>query len=213
MSRQWTPSRVASRLSPGARGLGLAVLAGVILAFGYTPAQAAWGVPYQLRLPQVVRPGPPDQSWLMDVPEKPGAHSRGKVAVFVFNGDDIYQPVRAAVVRVLRERGLTVTASLRPVDSAAQYREMSYALNLAVYVEGEMVGEGARQTALVRLRSGVTGQRIATAKFSGPTHEIVGAVGRTLWTRVGAATMRACSSASRPRRREREPLVIEAGST
>ena len=191
----------------------MTVLVGALVAAAAAPAQAAWGVPHLLRPPQIARTAPPDQSWLTDVPEKPGAHSKGKVAVFVFNGDDVYQPVRAAVVRALREKGLTVTASLRPVDSAAQYREMSYALNLAVFIEGEMIGEGARQSALIRLRSGVTGQRIATAKFSGPTHEIVGAVGRTLWSRVGAATMRACSSASRPRRREREPLRIEAGST
>jgi hypothetical protein len=189
----------------------VAALAGAILGAASAPAEAAWGLPY-LWPPKVVRPAPPDQSWLMDVPGRPGARSRGKVAVFVFKGDDVYQPVRAEVVRVLRRRGLNVTASLRPVDSAAQYREMSVALNLAVYVEGEVSGEGARQTAHIRLRSGVTGQRIATATFSGPTPKIVGAVGHTLWTRVGPATMRACSSASRPRQHEREPMHIDAGS-
>ena len=155
---------------------------------------------------------PPDQSWMMDVPERSGAHSKGKVAVFVFKGDDIYEPVRAAVVRALRSKGLNVTATLRPVDSAAQFREMSYALNLAVYVEGELVGEGAHQSASIRLRSGLTGQRIASARFSGATPKIVGEVGRTLWSRVGSTITHACSSASRPRRREREPMHIEAGT-
>jgi hypothetical protein len=186
------------------------MLVGVILGSAPAPAQAGW-VPYLWR-PRPVRLAPPDQSWLTDVPERRGARSRGKVAVFVFKGDDVYQPVRAAVVRVLRRRGLNVTASLRPVDSVAQYREMSYALNLAVYVDGEVSGEGARQSALIRLRSGVSGQRIASARFSGLTPKIVGDVGRTLWTRVGPATMRACTSAAKPRQRVGEPLHIEAGS-
>jgi hypothetical protein len=211
MLRQSTKLWLVSRLSPGAKVLGVLVLAGVIVGAASGPAEAAWGMPYPWS-PSVVRPTPPDQSWLMDVAEKPGARSKGKVAVFVFSGDDVYQPVRAEVVRVLRRRGLNVTASLRPLDSAAQYREMSYALNMAVYIEGELSGEGARQSARIRIRSGVTGQRIASATFSGPTPKIVGAVGRNLWTRVGGAMMRACSNASRPRRREREPLRIEAGT-
>jgi hypothetical protein len=211
MSRQSTPLWVAARLSPGAMGLGVAVLVGVILGSVPAPAEGAWGMLYP-RPPRVVRPTPPDQTWLMDIPERPGVRSKGKVAVLVFKGDDIYQPVRAAVVRVLRRRGLNVTATLRPVDSVAQYREMSYALNLAVYVKGEMRGEGPRQSALIHLYSGVTGQRIASAKFSGLTRKIVGDVRRSLWTRTGATIMRACSSASRPRWREREPLRIEAGT-
>jgi hypothetical protein len=215
MSRQWTPARIATRPSSGAKGFGVAGLAGAILVSTLVSApasvEAAWVMPCP-RPAQAVRSNAPDQSWLLDIPEKAGAHHRGKVAVFVFKGDDVYEPVRAAVVRTLRARGLNVTASLKPVDSAAQYRELSYTLNLAVYVEGELTGEGARQNALIHLRSGVTGQRIASAKFSGPTSAIVGAVGRGLWPRVGATMMRACSSASRPRRREREPMRIEAGT-
>jgi hypothetical protein len=204
----WRPSTPSwgSRVSPGRAGLGVAAVVGVLL--GSAPvAQAMWGILY-LPPPKEA----PDQSWLKDVPERPGAHSRGKVAVFVFNGDDVYQPVRAAVVRVLRRRGLNVTTTLRPVDSAAEFREMSVTLNLAVYVEGEMSGEGARQRAAIHLYSGVTGHRMASASFSGRTQEIVGAIGKTFWTRVGPSIMRARTSASRPRRLEREPLRIEAGT-
>ena len=32
-----------------------------------------------------------------------------------------------------------------------------------------------------------------------------------LWTRVGPTVTRACTSVSRPRRRDREPLRIDAG--
>jgi hypothetical protein len=174
-------------------------------------AFASWGVPYLLPT-QPARSMAPDQSWLQDVPDRPGARGRGKVAVFTFVGDDVYQPVRAAVVKLLRRRGLNVTANLRPVDSAAQYRELSQALNMAVYVEGDVTGEGARQSAVIRLRSGMSGQRIASARFVGPTAKIVGDVNRTLWTRLGPTVMRSCTSASKPRAREREPLRIDAGS-
>jgi hypothetical protein len=211
MSRQSPAFWVPPRPSPRAQGFGLAGLVGVILAFAPGRA-AAWGGPCPCAGP-VVRANPPDQSWLMDIPEKPGARSNGKVAVFAFTGDDVYEPVRAAVVRLLRRRGLNVTTTLRPVDSAAQYREMSQSMDLAVYVDGDVSGEGARQRARIRLRSGVTGQRIASATFSGPTQKITGSIGRTLWTRVGPAVVRARSAASRPHRRGREPLHIDAGTT
>lgn len=200
----------AGRRTPSAIAMvwGIAtVLGGVLLSW---PVDAyAWGA---MRGERRTAPKPPDQSWLQDVPEKPGARSRGKVAVFVFNGDDVYQPVRGAVVRALRKRGLNVTANLRPVDSAAQYREMSQTLQLAVFIDGEVKGEGARQSAQIRLRSGVTGQNMVTATFSGPTQKIVGDVNQKLWARVGPAISRSCVTASKRRRRERAPLRIEAGT-
>lgn len=155
---------------------------------------------------------PPDQSWLQDVPEKPGVRTRGKAAVFVIRGDEYYQPVRAAVVKTLRRRGLNVTATLRPVDSAAQFREMSQTLQLGVFIDGELRGDGAKQTARIRLRSGVSGRTIATAMFTGPTRKIVDDVNHKLWGRMGGAITRSCSSAARQRRPELAPLRIEAGS-
>lgn len=170
-------------------------------------AEAAW---WPLPHAQLhAAPQAPDQSWLNDVP---ASSRQSKVAVFVFPGDDVYQPVRAAVVGALRHKGLNVTTTLRQVDSPAQYREMSSTLKVAVYVDGEMTGEGARQSAHIRIRSGVTGQHVALANFSGPTPKIVGAITRTLWSRVGSATARACAGTAHSHRREREPLRIEAGT-
>jgi hypothetical protein len=217
MARQLTPSWVSPRVAPGARRSGLVALLGaigailvILLILGVAPAaEASWGM--FPRRPPEPRAAPPDQSWLVDPPERPGAHSKGKIAVFVFKGDDVYQPVRAAVVRVLRRKRLVVTTTLRPLDSAAQYRELSTTVGLAVFVEGEVTGEGARQSALLRLTSGLSGRRIASARFTGPTPAIVGAVEKTLWTRLGPTIQRACSGASRPRRHEREPLRIDAG--
>ncbi len=193
----------------------MTVLCGVLVlaALGAMsrPAQAAWVVPF-LKPAPIARPTPPDQSWMDDLPEKAGAHARGKVAVFAFKGDDVYEPVRAAVVKLLRAKGLNVTATLRPVDSAAQFREMSYTLNLAAFVEGEISGEGPNQTAVIHLRSGMSGKRVASTRLSGATPQLVGTVGHKVWPALGGAVMRSCSSAARPRQREREPLRIEAGS-
>lgn len=172
-------------------------------------AEAAWGVPCPL--PQV-HTAPPDQTWLKDVPDKAGAGTRGKVAVFAFKGDDVFEPVRAAVVKALRKQRLSVTAALRPADSPAQYREMSYSSNLAVFIDGEVVGEGARQSVVIRLRSGVTGQYFTSAKFTGSMQSVVGSIGSALWGRIGPAVMRTCASAAKPRRRESAPTYIEAGS-
>ena len=89
---------------------------------------------------------------------------------------------------------------------------MSYTLNLAAYVEGELTGDGPRQRARIRLRSGVTGQSIASAGFSGPAPKIIADLNRNLWTRLGPSVSRACTHATRPRRRERDPLLIDAGT-
>jgi hypothetical protein len=172
-------------------------------------AEAAWGVPFPL---PKVQSSPPDQSWLKDVPEKPDATAAGKVAVFTFKGDDVFEPFRGAVVRTLRKQRLSVTAALRPADSPAQYREMSCSSNLAVFIDGEVSGEGARQTVLIRLRSGVTGQHFTSVRFSGSREVIVESIGNALWGRVGSAILRTCSSAAKPRRRESTPTYIEAGS-
>ena len=193
------------------RWKGWVVVALVVASLGAMagPAEAAWGVPCPL---PKAHSAPPDQSWLKDVPETPGASAAGKIAVFTFKGDDVFEPFRAAVVRTLRKQRLNVTAALRPADSPAQYREISCSSNLAVFIEGEVSGEGARQTLLIRLRSGVTGQYFTSARFSGSTPAIVGAIGNALWGRVGSGILRTCSSAAKPRRRESAPMYIEAGS-
>jgi len=214
MSRPHSLSRVDSLPAPAPRRWGATVLAGacLLIALGGTarPAHAAWVVPF-LKPAPIVKPALPDVSWMDDVPEKPGTHAKGKIAVFAFKGDDVYEPVRAAVVKLLRSKGLNVTASLRPVDSAAQFREMSYTLNLGAFVEGEITGDGPHQTAVIHLRSGMSGKRIASARLTGPTPQIVGTVGHKVWPALGGAMMRSCSSAAHPRQRERAPLRIEAG--
>ena len=184
----------------------MALLVLVLVSGSSSVARATWGM-----LPMRAPPRtPPDQTWLKDPPERRGVHTRGKIAVFEFKGDDVYQPVREAVVRLLRRRGFTVTVTLRPADSAAEYRDVSHQLNMAVYVEGDMKGEGKGQRAHLRLYSGLSGHRMASLGFSGATDKIVEDLGRTFWTRVGPAITRACTAVSKPRRLEHEPLHIDA---
>lgn len=139
---------------------------------------------------------------------------RGRVALFAFRGDETNSAsVQAHVARALRAKGLKVVTGLRPVDSAEQYREMAVALDLAVYVDGEVSDEGDDlASATVHVRSGVTGLRVASATFSGQRRQLPSEVKATLWTEVGPAFSRVCADAAKPRRHAREPMRIEAGT-
>jgi len=135
----------------------------------------------------------------------------GKVAVFGFTGDGAAR-VHQAVVSTLRTRGLQVTTSLRPVDSAEQYREMAAALRLAAYIDGTVGGEGSQGQATVHLRSGVTGRRIASVRFSGERRALAADVGNGLWSRTGSQLNRLCAEAAKPRKPGRRALRINAGT-
>jgi hypothetical protein len=137
----------------------------------------------------------------------PGA----KVAVMAFSGDGA-ESVRRQVLRVLRAKGLKVNAGLRPVDSAEQYREMASALNLVAYVHGEVSGDGDDESATIHVRGGRTGLRIASATFSGGRRELPRNVGKELWPQMGNAFARACADAAKPRKNERGPMRINAGT-
>jgi hypothetical protein len=140
-----------------------------------------------------------------------GPAVKGKVAVFGFTGDGAAR-VQQVVVSTLRTRGLQVTTSLRPVDSAAQYREMAATLQLAAYIDGTVGGEGSQRQATVHVRSGVTGQRIASVRFSGERGALAADVGNGLWPRTGSQLTRLCTAAAKPRKRGRGVLRINAGT-
>ena len=102
-----------------------------------------------------------------------GPNVSGKVAVFGFKGEGA-EHVQQAVVSALRTRGLEVTTSLRPVDTAEQFRDMAATLQLAAYIEGSVGGNGSRGQATVHVRSGVTGRRIASIRFSADRGALAG---------------------------------------
>ena len=135
----------------------------------------------------------------------------GKVAVFGFTGEGAAR-VQQVVVSTLRTRGLQVTTSLRPVDSAEQYREMAGALRLAAYIDGTVGDAGSQAQATVHVRSGVTGRRIASVRFSGERSALAADVGNGLWPRTGPQLARLCAEAAKPRKGPRRAMRINAGT-
>jgi len=136
---------------------------------------------------------------------------QGKFVVFTFAGEGGHR-VQQQVVSSLRAKGLKVITNLRPVDSAEQYREMAVTLNLVAYVDGEYVGEGDQASATVYVRSGVTGLRAASTTFAGERRTLVADVGKGLWDRLSPDLSRLSADAAKPRKAERAPLRIEAGT-
>jgi hypothetical protein len=140
--------------------------------------------------------------------EGPGT---GKIAVFAFDGDEATN-VHKHVVQVLSNQGLRVDTSLRPVQTAEEFRDMGATLDLAAYVQGhikELSGDKAQATIVVR--SGVTGRAIATTTITGFRRGLRFDVEEKLWSSVGKAITRVCKEA-KPRRPVNKPMRIEAGT-
>ena len=136
---------------------------------------------------------------------------QGKFAVFTFAGEGGHR-VQQQVVSSLRAKGLKVITNLRPVDSAEQYREMAMTLNLVAYLDGEYVGEGDQASATVYVRSGVTGLRAVSTTFAGDRRTLPTEIGKGLWDRISPDLSKLCADAAKPRKAERAPLRIEAGT-
>jgi hypothetical protein len=143
--------------------------------------------------------------------EEPISVAGAKVAMFAFSGDEV-EPIRRQVQHLLKAKGLKINSGLRPVDSAEQYREMAVTLNLIAYVDGEVSIDGAEGSATIFVRSGATGLRIASATFSGDRHLLAANIGRELWEQVGPALGRALADSTKPRKVDREPMRINAGT-
>jgi hypothetical protein len=155
-----------------------------------------------------VKPGPAKPK---DPKEAPLPPPQGKLAVFTFAGEGGHR-VQQQVISSLRAKGLKVITNLRPVDSAEQYREMALTLNLVAYVDGEFTSEGDQASATVYVRSGVTGMRAASTTFAGERRTLAADVGKGLWDRLSPDLARLCVDAAKPRKAERPPLRIEAGT-
>jgi len=143
--------------------------------------------------------------------EPPLPAPQGKFVVFTFAGEGGHR-VQQQVINALRAKGLKVITNLRPVDSAEQYREMSVTLNLVGYVDGEYAGEGEQASATVYVRSGVTGLRAVSTTFAGERRTLPTEVGKGLWDRISPDLSKLCVEAAKPRKAERAPLRIEAGT-
>ncbi|HMF41249.1 MAG TPA: hypothetical protein VKQ32_11155 [Polyangia bacterium] len=143
--------------------------------------------------------------------EPPLPAPQGKFAVFTFEGEGAHR-VQQQVIASLRAKGLKVITNLRPLDSAEQYREMAVTLNLVAYLDGEYIGDGDQASATVYVRSGVTGLRSTSTTFAGEKRTLPAEVGKGLWERISPDLSRLCVDAAKPRKLERAPLRIEAGT-
>jgi hypothetical protein len=140
------------------------------------------------------------------------ASGPGKIAVFTFDGDEATS-VHKHVVMALSNQGLRVDTSLRPVQTAEEFRDMGATLNLAAYVHGHIKDlPGDKAEATITVRSGVTGRPIATMKLAGYRRGLRFDVEEKLWKNVGKAILHACKEATKPRRPVNAPTRIEAGT-
>lgn len=176
---------------------------GVALALAAAPAVQAKRKPRARAGAKTVAHAPPK--------EPPLPAPQGKFAVFTFEGEGAHR-IQQQVVSALRAKGLKVITNLRPLDSAEQYREMAVTLNLVGYLDGEYVGDGEQASATVYVRSGVTGLRSSSTTFAGERRTLPGEVGKGLWDRISGDLSRLCAEAAKPRKLERAPLRIEAGT-
>jgi hypothetical protein len=136
----------------------------------------------------------------------------GKVAVFAFQGEDTYS-VREHVIQALTDRGIKVEATIPPVDTTEQYRDMGAVMNLAAYVHGHVKELPAdHAVATIVIRSGVTGRKLTSVTFTGYRRGLPYDVEEKLWQRLGPAFRRACVEATKPRPHHNQPMRIEAGT-
>jgi TolB-like protein len=138
-------------------------------------------------------------------------HQEGKIVVFPFKDDDD-NSLSAQVERLFRAHGLEVVAGVRPVDTAEQYREMAGTLNIAAYIEGSLKESETNAKVTIQLRSGYTGKKVTAVTFKETKLHIRAEIEEKLWSKFGPAMARACTDATKPRKRGRGPLVIEAGT-
>lgn len=138
-------------------------------------------------------------------------NQEGKVVLLPFTDDDD-RSIAALVERLLQARGLEVVTNVRGVDTAEQFRELAGLLGTTAFVDGTVRESGKNVRVTVQLRSGYTGRRVALATFKETKLHLRTEIEDKLWSRLGPAMARACVDATKPRKRGRGPLMIEAGT-
>jgi len=135
-----------------------------------------------------------------------------KIALLDFRGDSVEQ-IRGQVLKVLKTKVREVSTNLRPPDTTEQYRDMGAALDLALYVHGQIKDTGKDQAVLtIDLRSGVNGRKLTSVKFTGSRRKLYADAEDELWKRIEKPFGRACLEASKAVRHHNAPMHIEAGT-
>jgi hypothetical protein len=140
------------------------------------------------------------------------ANQEGKIAVFPVLYDD-EEGFFAQIVRILKDHGLDVASDVKRVDTSEQFRELSTALGFAGYIDAEYTEHAVGKSRVtIQVRSGWTGRKLAVVTFKETKLHLRAEVEDNLWTKIGPAIARACADASKPRKRDRDPMMIEAGT-
>ena len=215
----WMSSRSATstlsdaplaRLTPRKLGLAwilAALLAGSVSAAEAAPRKSAAKGKVASRGHAKARAG--GESQVRDASE---AVAGSKIALLEFRGDNTEQ-IRAQVIKVLRTKVREVSTNLRPADTTEQYRDMGAALNLALYVHGQIKDTGKDTAVLtIDLRSGVSGRKLTSVKFTGPRRKLYADAEDELWAKIEKPFGRACLEATHAVRHHNAPMRIEAGS-
>lgn len=155
--------------------------------------ESAAGLPFAISRPSHVTP-----------------NQGGRIVVFPFPGDD--GTLSTQVSQLLAARGLDVLTDVKPVDSAEQYREVATTLRLAAFVEGDLKGTEEKAKAVVRVRSGYSGRKMVEVSFKDKLENLPREISDRLWVKLGPSVAHACVEASRPRRKTKGALVINAGT-
>jgi hypothetical protein len=140
-----------------------------------------------------------------------GGRLDGKVAIFPLKYDDD-RTIYVQLERILRSKGLEVVSGVRPVDTAEQYRELAMAMGLAAFVGGDYWEKEDKARVTIQIRSGYTGRKVAVGTFKETPLHMHNEIEEKLWTKVGSSLARACVDANKPRKKGRNPLMIEAGT-
>lgn len=135
-----------------------------------------------------------------------------KIALLEFRGDNTEQ-IRTQVIKVLKTKVREVSTNLRPADTTEQYRDMGAALDLALYVHGQIKDTGKDMAVLtIDLRSGVSGRKLTSIKFTGSRSKLYADTVDELWTKLEKPFGRACLEATKAVRHHNAPMRIEAGT-
>jgi hypothetical protein len=144
--------------------------------------------------------------------EEAEAITASKIALLAFHGDNTEQ-IRAQVIKVLKPKVREISTNLKSPDTTEQFRDMGAALDLALYVHGQIKDTGKDMAVLtIDLRSGVSGRKLTTVKLTGNRRKLYADAEDELWHKIEKPFGRACLEATKAVRHHNAPMRIEAGT-
>lgn len=132
-----------------------------------------------------------------------------RVAVQPFDGQKT-EPLRSAVVRVVRGRGFRTMTSLPRYEGTGQYPVLAKDHNLTAFVTADVEERGKWQRITFLVWDGNSGSVLGRWTASGPATSLSRTVGRGFWSRLGPAMLKASAPRSPNRMDQAAPMRIDA---